>query len=94
MPAWMHWWWCPLSQFISGGDGWRPVAPEEGARTAQEEEEEEEEQEEEGFGRKRCRKLGHLTPAPHSAPILLLFTPQIHTGCVSRNRHHLNFKKF
>ena len=62
------------------------MAPEEGARTAQEGEEEEE-----GFGRKRCRKLGHLTPAPHSAPILLLFTPQIHTGCVSRNRHHHNF---
>ena len=39
-----------------------------------------------GLGRKRCRKLGHLTPAPHSAPILLLFTPHSHTGCVSRKR--------
>ena len=42
---------------------------------------EEEKEEVEERGRKRCRKPGHLTPAPHSAPILLLFTPPPRDAC-------------
>ena len=35
-----------------------------------------------------------LTPAPHGAPILSLFTPGIRMGCVSRNRCRMNFGEY